>query len=87
MKGGLDIDPRGLLHEAYRIEGIGAADCRTIFLDWALGLPAEVDAAQAVRRAHAHYAPRFPRHPMTEVLAEGLATPAGARRGRRRRAE
>ncbi|MHA3978705.1 hypothetical protein ACW9UR_13555 [Halovulum sp. GXIMD14794] len=86
MKGGLDIDPRGLLFEAYRIEGIGAADCRTIFFDWALGLPVEVDAGEAVRQAHEHYAPQFPGHPMTEVLAEGLATPK-KRRGRRRRAE
>ncbi|MSU90002.1 hypothetical protein GE300_10310 [Rhodobacteraceae bacterium 2CG4] len=83
MKGDLDIDPRGLLHEAYRIDGIGGADCRTIFLDWALGLPAGQDPAQAVRQAHAHYAPAHPDHPMTRVLAEGLAPAPGRRRGGR----
>lgn len=85
MKGGLDIDPRGLLFEAYRIEGIGAADCRTIFFDWALGMPDDLDAMQAVRRAHEHYAPQYPDHPMTEVLAEGLGTPGRKRRGRAKR--
>ena len=85
MKGGLQIDPRGLLYEAYRIEGIGAADCRTIFFDWALGLPAELDATQAVRQAYAHYASLFPDHPMTEVLAEGLAPLGRNHRGRAKR--
>ena len=38
VKGDLPIDPRGLIAEAYRMD-IGPEDCRTIFLDWALGLP------------------------------------------------
>ena len=38
MKGDLPIDPRGLIEEAYRME-LGPEDCRTVFLDWALGLP------------------------------------------------
>jgi len=30
-------DPRGLIREAYKIDGITASQCRSIFLDWALG--------------------------------------------------
>jgi hypothetical protein len=32
-------DPKGLMREAYRIDGITGGECRTIFLDWALSLP------------------------------------------------
>ena len=39
MKGDPRLDPKGLIREAYRIEGITAAQCRSIFLDWALSLP------------------------------------------------
>lgn len=70
-------DPKGLIHEAYRIDGITEAECRTIFLDWALsqtGDPAEI----IPRLLAAHDAPD---HPMTRVLRDGLAAPA--RRGRR----
>ena len=36
-------DPRGVIFEAYRIEGITGPDCRSIFLDWALGLNTDLD--------------------------------------------
>ena len=36
FKGNLDIDPRGLIYEAYRMD-IGPEESRSIFLDWALG--------------------------------------------------
>lgn len=84
-KGDLDIDPRGLIAEAYRIDGIGAAECRSIFLDWALGLPGGA-GADDVRRLFEHYAPRHPEHPMTDLLREGMTgTPAKPRRRGRRR--
>ena len=38
-----DYDPRALILEAYRIEGIGPEDCRAIYFDWALGAPVERD--------------------------------------------
>jgi hypothetical protein len=80
-KGELDIDPRGLIAEAYRIEGIGQAECRAVFLDWALGLPGGT-GPEHVRRLFDHYAPAHPEHPMTEVLREGLTpTAEPARRG------
>jgi hypothetical protein len=83
MKGELAADPRGLIHEAYRMD-VGPQDCRTIFLDWALGLP---DAGPAeIAALLAHYGPLHPDHPMTAVLREGLDRAAApTRRGRRRR--
>lgn len=80
-----EADPKGLIREAYRIEGIGLAECRSIFLDWALSLPAGVDPAAAMRRLLADH--DAPDHPMTAVLAEGLAAPpvAGNGSGPRRR--
>ncbi len=82
-KGDLAADPRGLIYEAYRMD-LGPEDCRTIFLDWALGLPEGAGAAE-IAALLAHYAPDHPDHPMTAVLREGL-TPAAtaARRARRR---
>ena len=59
-------DPKGLIREAYRIDGITLAECRSIFLDWALSLPAEADTT--------------PDHPMTAVLAEGKTTLTTPRR-------
>ena len=73
-------DPKGLVREAYRIEGIGAAECRSIFLDWALSLPGDVPPAQALRTLLAAHG--APGHPMTAVLQEGLQTPTPAPRRR-----
>lgn len=81
MDASATYDSRNLIGEAYRIEGIGAADCRSIFLDWALGLPAGVAPADAAAALLAHHAPP-PDHPMTALLAEAAEAPAG--RGRRR---
>jgi hypothetical protein len=85
-KGDLPADPRGLIFEAYAME-IGPEDCRTIFLDWAIGLTAEPTAAD-IRALLARYAPGQPDHPMTAVLRAGLERAApptrrGGRRGRR----
>ena len=78
------LDPRGLIAEAYRIEGVGAAECRSILLDWALGRSAAEGDPEALRRLHARHAAEAPDHPMTAVLAEGVAPPR-PRTGRRRR--
>ena len=74
-------DSRNLIAESYRIEGIGAADCRSIFLDWALGLPAGAAPAEAAAALIAAYAPPAG-HPMTALLVETAEGPPGA--GRRR---
>lgn len=73
------LDPKGLIREAYRIDGITAAECRSIFLDWALSLPEGSDQAQAIRTLHARYA-RFPGHPMTDILGAGRTCVATPRR-------
>ena len=65
-----DTDPKGLVRESFRIEGITAAECRSIFLDWALSLPAGVEAAVAARTLLARHGDGNAGHPMLDVLAE-----------------
>jgi hypothetical protein len=81
-----EIDPKGLIRESYRIDGIGLAECRSIFVDWAISLPAGVEARAAIPLLLELHGDA-PDHPMTQVLREGLADPAptsrrGGRRGR-----
>jgi hypothetical protein len=78
-KGGPD-DPKGLIYESFRIDGIDAAQCRTIFLDWALSLPLETDTSQAIKGMIVFYGEEFAGHPMLGVLNEGLQTMAAPRR-------
>lgn len=66
-------DSKGLIREAYRIEGITEGECRSIFLDWALSLPAEAEPRSAIEALLARHAPAPEGHPMTKVLREGLA--------------
>ncbi len=80
MKGDPDLDPKGLILEAYRIEGITAPQCRSIFLDWALSLPPQTEAARAIRALLEIYRPGAPDHPMTAVLTEGLGSMGAPRR-------
>lgn len=77
---GDEIDPKGLIFEAYRIEGITKSECRTIFLDWALSLPDAVKPAATIDRVLARYGDAHPDHPMTEVLHEGRHSIASPRR-------
>lgn len=79
MKGTED-DPKGLILEAYRIEGITKSECRSIFLDWALSLPMEQDTAKAMRDLVVRHADKNPGHPMNEVINEGLTGLAAPRR-------
>lgn len=73
-------DPKGLVFESYRIDGITKSECRTIFLDWALSLPLEQDTGQTIRALLDRYEPEHPDHPMTEVLHEGMISMAAPRR-------
>lgn len=73
-------DPKGLIYEAYRIEGITKADCRTIFLDWALSLPAEQNSNAAIVALLDRYANAHAQHPMTLVMQEGQAAADTPRR-------
>jgi hypothetical protein len=81
MQKGTPDDPKGLIFEAYRIDGITKAECRSIFLDWALSLSGEREIHAVLRTLLETYG-QDPAHPMSEVLAEGLLTiPTPRRRG------
>lgn len=73
-------DPKGLIREAYRINGISAPECRTIFLDWALGVPSGTDPRDAVAALLTLYADEPADHPMTLTLKDALAAPNAAKR-------
>ncbi|MEM6664277.1 MAG: hypothetical protein AAF666_19105 [Pseudomonadota bacterium] len=73
-------DPRGLIREAYRIDGIGPEDCRSIFLDWALGLKDDQDSSIAAAVLLSHYSGEPADHPMTKVLQDAVDGTAKARR-------
>ncbi len=85
MRKGDEIDPKGLMEDAYRIDGISEPECRSIFLDWALSVQATGDVAELIPVLLERHGTEG--HPMTEVLREGLAQAApprrrGGRRGR-----
>lgn len=73
-------DPKGLIYESYRIEGITAEECRSIFLDWALSLPIEHDTGDAIKALLAGDGTVYVGHPMNEVLKEGLTSMSAPRR-------
>ncbi len=75
-----EADPKGLVRESYNIEGITMGECRSIFIDWALSLPAVVDTPDCLRSLLAHYGAANPAHPMTQVLTEALVAPAAPKR-------
>ena len=73
-------DPKGLVREAFAMEGLGAPECRSIFLDWALSLPDGADLRPAIRALLARHG--APGHPMEAVLRAALeASPTPRRRG------
>lgn len=81
------LDPKGLIKEAYQIDGITIPECRSIFLDWALsyhGVSAKGISGLLDRHGH-----EPEDHPMTVILREGMQIPNAPRRrgGRRARVE
>ena len=76
-----DIDPRGLIAESYRIEGITSGECRSIFLDWALSAPDGDVAKGQIATLLERHAGEPTDHPMTTVLKDALV-PA-VKKGRR----
>ena len=80
MKKSDENDPKGLIIEAYNIQGITAGECRSIFLDWALGVPIEKDTQAVIKEVLSLYETLAPDHPMTATLQEGLTTLASPRR-------
>jgi hypothetical protein len=76
-------DPKGLIRESYRIDGISDGECRSILMDWALSL-APGTAQQAALRALLVQYGDAPAHPMTALLRAGLdAADTPTRRGGR----
>lgn len=75
-----EADPKGLVRESYRIDGITYGECRSIFVDWALSLPQGADTADALRALIAQYALGEPAHPMSKVLNEALVPAETPRR-------
>ena len=85
MKGDYN-DPKALIRESFNIEGINIGECRSIFLDWALSLPNDVDAKKIIPLLIDKYNDKK-EHPMLLTLREGLITTVsptrrGGRRGR-----
>lgn len=82
------LDHKGLIREAYRIEGLTLEEARSIFLDWALNLPLGQDQQAAAADLLARYGADQPDNPMSAVLEEAntptsLAKRRGGWRGRR----
>lgn len=71
MSKGDSSDPKGLMVDAYEMEGLSTEECRSIFLDWALSAPDGVDMQTQIAALLARYGENAD-HPMTQVLREGL---------------
>jgi hypothetical protein len=72
-------DPKGLIFEAFRIDGITDAECRSIFVDWALSVQAD-DPRPLIEALLDKHGDEPEDHPMRAVLAEGLSLPPRAKR-------
>ena len=81
------LDPKGLIREAYAIDGITAGECRSIFLDWALSVPHDADHQMLINGLLGQYG--LAGHPMTETLNAGLGSSVTPKRrgGRAARVE
>ena len=73
-----DADPKGLIREAYRIDGITLPECRAIFFDWALSVPVDTEMKVLIEVLLARHGGEG--HPMTQVLREGLTDAAKPKR-------
>jgi hypothetical protein len=73
------LDPKGLIFDAYRIEGITSGECRSIFLDWALS-HRDDDHRPAVQELLTKYGAGALAHPMTQTLMAALADTGPAKR-------
>jgi len=78
MRKGDATDPKGLIAESFRIDGITYEECRSIFLDWALAVPVNADSTALIEELLARHP--VPDHPMRRVLEEGLAASGPPRR-------
>jgi len=76
----VEFDPRGLIYESYRIEGVSLEECRAIFFDWAMGSNEGAGSVAHIKDLLTVYAELYPDHPMTKTLEEGLGAASAPRR-------
>lgn len=74
MAKGDALDPKGLIEDAYKIDGISAPECRSIFLDWALSYQGV--AAVGISALLDRHRDEPVDHPMSMTLRMGLEAPA-----------
>ena len=79
FKGDIYCDEKGLIFEAYNIENIDSSSCRVIFFEWLISLDQSINQGEAISELLKSYSSRFPNHPMTELLTEGLNQNLGLR--------
>jgi len=79
------FDPRGLIAESYRMEQITESECRSIFLDWVLGIPDGQSQQEHIRQLLGYYQSKYPDHPTTKLLLEGLRSPQPRRKRKQSR--
>lgn len=78
MHKGDETDPKGLIAESFKIDGITYEECRSIFLDWALAVPVDADSTSLITTLLARHPDEG--HPMRQVLQEGLAAQTAPKR-------
>ena len=83
FKGDIYCDEKGLIFEAYNMDNIDSSSCRVIFFDWLISLDQSINQGKAITDLLKAYSSRFPNHPMTELLMEGLEKNWRIRRRRR----
>ena len=83
FKGDIYCDEKGLIFEAYNIESIDSSSCRIILFDWLISLDPDVDQRMAINELLKVYSSKFPNHPMTELLIEGLNQNLATRKRKR----
>ena len=81
------FDPTGVIAEAFRIENISASECRSIFFDWALGVPSDAETRTWVQTLLTRHEGEGQDHPMIQTLTAALQQAAppirkGGRAGR-----
>ncbi len=78
------FDPKGLIRDSFSIDNITEAECRSIFLDWALSIESELSFEEVIARLLSRHKDKPTDHPMHKVLSAGLQKPPKpVRRGRR----
>ena len=65
------------------MENIDSSSCRVIFFDWLISLDQSINQGEAISELLKAYSSRFPNHPMTELLMEGVKKNWKTRRRRR----